>query len=85
MYCCKCSENDCYDFYNGETDTRIQERIERDTFYILSHSLQHAQNKKHAHILVIFSILSSNYRSKINRKISESLYTRSKKPKSNTK
>ena len=85
MYCCKCPESDCCDFYNGETDTRIPERIERDKFCILSHSLQHAQNKKHAHISVFFFILSSNYRSKIKRKISESLYTRSKKPNSNTK
>ena len=27
MYYCKCPENDCNDFYFGETDRRISERI----------------------------------------------------------
>ena len=65
VYCCKCPENDCDDFYIGETDRRISERIidhnKRDKN---SHPLQHAQNKKHAHVWVNdFTILSSNYRS----------------------
>ena len=87
VYCCKCPENDCDDFYIGETDRRISERIidhnKRDKN---SHPLQHAQNKKHAHVWVNdFTILNSNYRSKIQRKISESLCIRSKKPTLNTK
>ena len=27
VYCCKCSENDCSDFYIGKTDRRISEKI----------------------------------------------------------
>ena len=49
--CSKCPENDCDDFYIGETDRRMSERIihhnKRDKN---SHPLQHAQNKKHAHV-----------------------------------
>ena len=49
--CSKCLENDCDDFYIGETDRRMSERIihhnKRDKN---SHPLQHAQNKKHAHV-----------------------------------
>ena len=87
MYCWKCSENDCDDLYTGETDRQISERIiddiRRDKN---SHPLQHAQNKKNAHIWVNnFSILNSNYRSKIKGKISESLSIRSKKAALNTK
>ena len=87
VYCCKCPENDCDDFYIGETDRRISERIidhnKRDKN---SHPLQHVQNKKHSHVWVNgFTILNSDYRSKIKRKISEHLYTRSKKPTLNTK
>ena len=86
-YCCKCPENDCDDFYIGKTDRRMSERItdhnKRDKN---SHPLQHAQNKKHPHVWVNdFTILNCNYRSKINRKISESLCIRSKKPTLNTK
>ena len=51
VYCCKYPENDCDDFYIGETDRRISERIidhnKRDKN---SHPLQHAQNKKHTHM-----------------------------------
>ena len=77
MYCCKYPENDCDDFYIGETDRRISERIidhnKRDKN---SYPLQHAQNKKHAHVWVNdFTILNGNYRSKIKRRKSESLYT----------
>ena len=87
VYCCKCPENDCDDFYIGETDRLISERIiihnKRDKN---SYPLQHAQNKKHAHVWVNdFTILNSNYRSKIKTKISEFLYVRSKKPTLNTK
>ena len=39
VYCCKCPENDCDDFYIGETDRRISERIidhnKRDKTHIL--------------------------------------------------
>ena len=74
VYCCKCPENNCNDFFSGETDRRISEIIiyhnKRDKN---SHPLQHSQNKKHAHVWVNdFTILNSNYRSKIKRKISES-------------
>ena len=70
VYCCKCPENNCDDFYIGETDRRISERIidhnKRDKN---SHPLQHAQNKKHAYVWVNdFTILNSNYRSKIKKK-----------------
>ena len=87
VYCCKCPENNCDDFYIGETDRRISERIidhnKRDKN---PHPLQHAQNKKHAHVWVRdITILNSNYRSKIKRKISESLYIRSKNATLNTK
>ena len=42
-----------------------------------SHPLQHAQNKKQEHVWINdFTILNGNYRSKIKRKISESLYIR---------
>ena len=86
VYCCKFPENDC-DYYTGETDRRISERIidhsKRDKN---PHPLQHAQNKKHAHVWVRdITILNSNYRSKIKRKISESLYIRSKNATLNTK
>ena len=74
VYCCKCPENNCNDFFSGETDRRISEIIiyhnKRDKN---SHPLQHSQNKKHAHVWENdFTILNSNYRSKIKRKISES-------------
>ena len=87
VYCCKCLEKDCDDFYIRETDRRISKRIidhnKRDKN---SHPLQHAQNKKHVYVCVNdFTILNSNYRSKIKRKISESLYIRSKKQTLNTK
>ena len=87
VYCCKCPENDCDDFYIGETDRRMSERIidhnKRDKN---SYPLQHAQNNKHVHVWVNdFAILNSNYRSKIKTKISEFLYMRSKKPMLNTK
>ena len=87
VYCCKCPENDCDDFYIGETDRRISERIidynKRDEN---SYPLQYAQNKKNARVWVNdFTLVNSNYRSKIKRKISESLYIRSKKPTLNTK
>ena len=83
VYCCKCPENDCDDFYIGETDRRISERI---IDHKNLHPLQHAQNKIYSRVWVnCFTILNSNYRSKINRKISESLYIRSKKPTLNTK
>ena len=77
VYCCKCPENDCDEFYIGETDRLISEIIidhnKRDKN---SYPLQHAQNKKHAHVWVNdFYILNGNYGSKINRKINESLYT----------
>ena len=86
VYCCKYPENNCNDFYIGETDRWISERIidhnKRDKN---SHPLHHAQNKKHAHVWVNdFTILNGNYRSKVKRKISESLYIRSKKPTLNT-
>ena len=76
-----------YDFYIGETDREISERIidhnKRDKN---SHPLQHAQTEKHAHVWVNeFTILNSNYMSKIKSKIGESLYIRSKKPTLNTK
>ena len=52
----------------------------------LSHPLQHVQNKKHPHVWVNdFTILNSDYRSKIKRKISEQIYIRSKRPMLNTK
>ena len=87
VFCFKYPENVCDDFYIGETDRRISERIidhnKRDEN---SRPLQHAQNKKHAHVWANdFTILNSNYRSNIKRKISESLYIRSKKPTLNAK
>ena len=62
VYCCKYPENDYDDFYIGETDRRMSEGIidhnKRDKN---SHPLQHAQNKKHAHVWVNdFPILNSN-------------------------
>ena len=82
MYCCKSHENDCDDFYIGETDRQMSEIIiDHNKKHKSSHLLQHAQNEKQAHIWVKnFTILNSNYRPKIKRKISESLYIRSKKP-----
>ena len=70
VYCCKCPENDCHDYYIGETDRQISERIvdhnKRDKN---SHPLQHAQNKKHTHVWVNdFTILNDNYRSKLREK-----------------
>ena len=87
VYCCKCTESDCDDFYIGEIGRRISERIiyhnKRDKN---SHPLKHVQNKKHPHVWVNpFAILNSNYRTKIKRKISEHLYVKSKKPTLNTK
>ena len=75
VYCCKCSEKVCDNFYIGETDRRISERIiDHDKRDKNSHPLQHVQNKKHAHVWVNhFTILNSSYRSKIKRKVSESL------------
>ena len=75
-YCCKYLENDCDDFYIGETDRRISKIIighdKRDKN---PHPFQYAQNKKHAHVSVNdFAILNSNYRSTIRKKISESLH-----------
>ena len=80
LYCCKYPENNCDDFYIGETDRRISESIidqnKRDKN---SHPLQHAQNKKHAYVWVNdFTILNCNYRPEIKIKMSESLYIRSK-------
>ena len=53
VYCCKYPEHDCDDFYIGETDRRISERIidhnKRDKN---SHPLHHAQNKKHVYVCV---------------------------------
>ena len=74
VYWCKCPENDCNDFYIGETARRISETIinhnKRDKN---SHLLQHAQNKKHAYVWVNdFTILNSNYSFKI--KVNESVY-----------
>ena len=87
VYCCKCPENDCDDFYIGETDRQISERIidynKRDEN---SYPLQYAQNKKNARVWVNdFTLVNSNYRSEIKRKTSESLYIRSKEPTLNTK
>ena len=63
VYCCKCPENDCDDFYIVETDGRISERI-----------IDHNKRDKNTHAWVNDStILNSNYRSKIKRKI-KSLY-----------
>ena len=75
VHWCKCPENDCDDFYIRETDRRISERIiDHNKRYKNSHPLKHAQNKKHAHVWVNdFTILNSNSRSKIKRKISDSL------------
>ena len=86
-YFCKCPENDCDDFYSGETDRRISERIiDGDKRDKNSQPLQHEVNKKHAHVWVNdFTILNSNYRSKIKRKINEPLYIRPRKPMLNTK
>ena len=62
VYFCKCPENDCHDFYIGETDRRALERIiDRNKRDKNSHPLQHAQNKKHAHAWVNeFTILNCN-------------------------
>ena len=53
MYCCKCPEIDCDDFYIGETDRRTSEGIidhnKRDKN---SHRSQYEQNKEHAHVWV---------------------------------
>ena len=67
VYCYKCPENDWDDFYFGETDRRISERIiDQNKWDKNWHPLQHAQNKKHAHVWVNdFTILNSNYTSKI--------------------
>ena len=87
VHCCKCPESDCDDFYIREIDRRISERsIDHNKGDKNSHPLQHAQNKKHLHVWVNgFTILNSNYRSKIKRKTTEHLYIRSKKPTLNTK
>ena len=54
-------KNDCDDFYTGETDRRISERIiDRNKRDKNSHPLQHAQSKKYAHVWVNdFTILNS--------------------------
>ena len=87
MYFCKCPENDCDDFYSGEIYRRMSERIiDRDKRDKNSQPLQYAENKKHAHAWVNdLTILNSNYRSRIKKKMSESLYIRPKKPMLNTK
>ena len=89
MYCCKCPENNCDDFHIGETDRRISERItdhnKRDK---KSHPLQHLQNMKDTCLgkrLCWSGLTGFNYRSKIKRNISESLYIKSKKPTLNIK
>ena len=89
-YCCKCPENDCVDLYIGKTDRRISERIIYHIYHNKrdknSHPSQHAQSRTHEHVWVNdFTILNSNYWSNIMRKISESLYIRSKKSTLNTK
>ena len=76
VYCCKCPENDCDNFYIGETDRQISERVidhnKRDKNL---YPLQQAQNKKRTHVWVSdFTVLNSNYRSKIRRKISVFIY-----------
>ena len=87
VYCYKCSENDWDDFYVGETDRWISERIiEHNKRDKNTHPLQHAQNKTHSRVWVNdFTIVNNNCRSKIKRKISESSYIKSKKPMLNTK
>ena len=76
VYCCKYPENDCNDFYIGETDRLISKIIiDHDKGDKNSHPFQYAQNKKHAHVWVNdLTILNSNYRSTIRKKISESLH-----------
>ena len=64
------------DFYIGETDRKISERVidhnKRDKN---SYPLQLAQNKKHTHVWVNnFTVLNSNFRSTIKRKISAFIY-----------
>ena len=70
VYCCKCPENNCDDFYIEETDRGISERIiDHNTRDKNSHPLQHAQNKKHGHVWVNnVTILNSNYWFKMKKK-----------------
>ena len=78
VYCCECSENDCDDFYNWETDKQIREKlliIIREIKIPILYEIHKIRN--YAHVWVNdFTILNSNYRSKIKMKISESLYIR---------
>ena len=78
-YRCKWTENVFDDFYIGQTDTRISKRIiDHNRSDKNSHPLQHVQNTKHTHVWInVSTILNSNYRSNIKRKISESLHIRS--------
>ena len=78
-YRCKSTENVFDDFYIGETDKRLWKRIiDRNRSDKNSRPLQHVQNTKHAHVWInVLTILNSNYRSNIKRKISESLHVRS--------
>ena len=78
-YHCKSTENVFDDFYIRETDKRLWKRIiDRNRSDKNSRPLQHVQNTKHAHVWInVLTILNSNYRSNIKRKISESLHVRS--------
>ena len=81
-YECSCPEEDCHEKYIGETERRFEERIidhnQRDK---KSHMYKHCKNENHPHVWVNnFTIIGSNYGSKIKRKISESLLINERKP-----
>ena len=78
VYWCKCLKNDSDDFYIRETDRQISERIidhnKRGKIHIPYN--MHTVGKTADVWVNDFTVLNSNYRSKIKKKISRSLYIR---------
>ena len=58
VYCCKRPKNDCDNFYIGQTDRGISERIfDHNNRDKNSYPLQHAEIKKNAHVSVTYFII----------------------------
>ena len=82
IYKVKCANENCDEFYIGETGRRLWERVKdhngRDHN---SHVLQHASKKSHENVGVTnFEIIGGNFRNKRLRLISEALLIKKFKP-----
>ena len=87
VYYSKCLDKTCNEYYVGETDRRIEDRIiDHNKLDKNSHLLRHSREKNHQHMWENdFKVLGNNYRSNIKRKISEALFIKQLKPSLNVK